>query len=232
MTMQLIIGIGVQFLQDLVASTSQTLDASQLGILLCAVIILAVISHRLPHMVAGMVVGGGHNGAIGGIGMMTLFAAGMTGMGVASRLSGNPAATLATEGVGEGAKMLQDRIAAAEAAMGGQKLQASTSSDTSDGPPSASPVSRGSSPSGSGKVSPISWYGRRSRAGSGGGKTSLAAAASSAGGVESVGGGKTTPEEPTLERPMSADEARGFGPDGNGGVEGQPYTPTSEDQVT
>jgi len=31
---------------------------------------------------------------------------------------------------------------------------------------------------------------------------------------------------------MSADEARGFGPDGNGGVEGQPYTPTSEDQAT
>ena len=64
--------------------------------------------------------------------MMTLFAPGMTGMGVASRLSGNPAAMLATEGVGEGAKMLQDRSAAAEAAMGGQKLQASTSSD---GPP-------------------------------------------------------------------------------------------------
>ena len=84
MTMQLIIGIGVQFLQDLVTSTSQTLDASQLGILLCAVIILAVISHQLPHMVAGMVVGGGHNGAIGGIGVMTLFAAAMTGMGLAS----------------------------------------------------------------------------------------------------------------------------------------------------
>jgi hypothetical protein len=46
------------------------------------------------------------------------------------------------------------------------------------------------------------------------------------------GGGKTTPSEPPLERPMSADEARGFGPDGNGGVEGQPYTPTSEDQIT
>ena len=74
MTMQLIIGIGVQFLQDLVASTSQNLDAGVLGILLCATIILAVISHRLPHMVAGMVVGGGHNGAIGGVGMMTLFA--------------------------------------------------------------------------------------------------------------------------------------------------------------
>jgi hypothetical protein len=54
--------------------TSQNLDAGVLGILLCATIILAVISHRLPHMVAGMVVGGGHNGAIGGVGMMTLFA--------------------------------------------------------------------------------------------------------------------------------------------------------------
>jgi P-type conjugative transfer protein TrbL len=233
MTMQLIIGIGVQFLQDLVASTSQTLDASQLGILLCAVIILAVISHRLPHMVAGMVVGGGHNGAIGGIGMMTLFAAGMTGMGLASRLSGNPAAMLTTEGVGEGAKMLQDRIAAAEAAMGSQKTQASCFGDTSgsgDGPAGASSVSK----SGSGKASPISWYGRRSRSESatgGGGKTSLATASGSAGGAAPEGGGKTT-AEPPLERPMSADEARGFGPDGNGGVEGQPYTPTSEDQAT
>ena len=238
MTMQLIIGIGVKFLQDLVASTGNNLDAGQLGILLCATIILAVISHRLPHMVAGMVVGGGHNGAIGGIGMMTLFAAGMTGMGLASRLSGNPAAMLAAEGVGEGAKMLQDRIAAAEAAMGSQKAQASSFTATSgpgDAMAGAHSVSKGSSSSSSGKGSPISWYGRRSRSGSaigGGGKTSVAAASSSAAGVEPVDGGKTTPAEPPLERPMSADEARGFGPDGNGGVEGQPYTPTSEDQMT
>jgi len=235
MTMKLIVAIGVRYLHDLVASTSPNLNASQLGILLCAVIILAVISHRLPHMVAGMVVGGGHNGAIGGIGMMTLFAAGMTGMGLASRLSGNLAAMLATEGVGEGAKMLQDRIAAAEAAMGGQKAQASSFTATSgpgDAMDGALSVSKGSSSSGSGKVSPISWYGRRSRSGSGGGKTSLAAASSSAAGAEPVDGGKTTPAEPPLERPMSADEARGFGPDGNGGVEGQPYTPTSEDQIT
>ena len=238
MTMQLIIGIGVKFLQDLVASTGNNLDAGQLGILLCATIILAVISHRLPHMVAGMVVGGGHNGAIGGIGMMTLFAAGMTGMGLASRLSGNPAAMLAAEGVGEGAKMLQDRIAAAEAAMGSQKAQASSFTATSgpgDAMAGAHSVSKGSSSSGSGKVSPISWYGRRSRSGSaigGGSKTSFAGASSSAAGAEPVDGGKTTPAEPPLERPMSADEARGFGPDGNGGVEGQPYTPTSEDQIT
>src|SRR6516165_9939930 len=238
MTMKLIVAIGVRYLHDLVASTSPNLNASQLGILLCAVIILAVISHRLPHMVAGMVVGGGHNGAIGGIGMMTLLAAGMTGMGLAGRLSGNPAAMLAVEGVGEGAKMLQDRIAAAEAAMGSQKAQASSFTATSgpgDAMAGAHSVSKGSSSSSSGKGSPISWDGRRSRSGSatgGGSKTSFAGASSSAAGAEPGDGGKTPPAEPPLERPMSADEARGFGPDGNGGVEGQPYTPTSEDQIT
>src|SRR6516225_1298799 len=129
MTMKLIVAIGVRYLHDLVASTSTTLDAGQLGILMCAAIILAVISHRLPQMVAGMVVGGGHNGAIGGIGVMTLLAAGMTGMSLASRMSGNAAAALATEGVGEGAKMLQDRIAAVEAAASSQRTQANTSSE-------------------------------------------------------------------------------------------------------
>jgi hypothetical protein len=94
--------------------------------------------------------------------MMTLFAAGMTGMGLASRLSGNPAAMLATEGVGEGAKMLQDRIAAAEAAMGSQKSQASTSGATSGpmgglaGSSGSSGASSGSSASGSGNASLIS----------------------------------------------------------------------------
>jgi type IV secretory pathway TrbL component len=96
MTMKLIVAIGVRYLHDLVASTSTTLDAAQLGIIMVAAIILAVISHRLPHIVAGMVVGGGHNGAIGGVGVMTLFAASMTGAGLVGRMSGNPAAMLAT----------------------------------------------------------------------------------------------------------------------------------------
>jgi type IV secretion system protein TrbL len=234
MTMKLIVAIGTRYLHDLVASTSTTLDARQLGILLCAVIILAVIYHRLPHIVAGMVVGGGHNGAIGGVGVMTLFAAGMTGMGLASRLSGNPAAMLATEGVGEGAKMLQDRIAAAEAAMGSQKTQASGFTATNgpgDALAGAPLASKGSSSSGSGNASLISWYRRRFRSGgasSGGSKTSLAPESSSTRGVEPVAGGKTTPSEPPLERPMSPDEARGFGPDGNGGSDDQPYTPKSK----
>ena len=224
MTMQLIIGIGVKFLQDLVASTGNNLDAGQLGILLCATIILAVISHRLPHMVAGMVVGGGHNGAIGGVGMMTLFAGTMTSASLAGRLSGNPAAALAIGGVGEGAKMLQDRIAAAEAAMGDQKSQQSISSDasgSSDGPIAGGSAAGGSSVASSTKQR--GWYGRRKTSGStgAGGKQTSGAPANS---------GFTA--EPPQERPMSADEARGFGPDGNGGSDDQPYTPKSGDKVT
>ena len=52
------------------------------------VIILAVISHRLPQMVAGMVVGGGHNGAIGGIGVMTLLGAGIAGASIVQFVGG------------------------------------------------------------------------------------------------------------------------------------------------
>jgi type IV secretion system protein VirB6/type IV secretion system protein TrbL len=235
MTMQLIIGIGVQFLQGLVAATSQTLDAGQLGILMCATIILAVISHRLPQMVAGMVVGGGHNGAIGGVGVMTLFAASMTGMGLAGRLSGNPAAMLAADAVTDGAKMLQDRIAAAEAAMSAQKTQANIASQTSDldsGSGSSTPGGPSSGGSGLGKLG--GWYGRRSRSRSAAEKAKVTAM-SDAGASSSVEGppsGGPPPAEPPQERAMSADEARGFGPDGNGGEDGQPYTPTNDDQVT
>jgi len=189
----------------------------------------------LPHMVAGMVVGGGYNGAIGGVGMMTLFAAGMTGMSLAGRLSGNPAAAVATEGVGEGAKMLQDRIAAAESAMGSQNPQASTFSASSVELAGASSTSTGTSSSSSGKASPISWYGRRTGSGSAtstASKTNVSAASSISSGAEQDDGGKAVPPEPPQERPMSADEARGFGPDGNGGSDDQPYTPTSDDQVS
>ena len=232
MTMELIIGIGIQFLKDLVQQSGDNPDIGQLGVLMCAAIILAVIAHRLPHMVAGMVVGGGHNGAIGGIGMMTLFAAGMTGMGLASRLSGNPAAAVAAEGVGEGAKMLQDRLAAVEAAMGAQRTQGSMATDTSGFGSGSSATGESTAKAGGFDLRDL--YGRRSRAGSAtsaGGTTAGAvgsgAAGSAAGGPQS-GGGKTTPAEPPLERPMSADEARGFGPDGNGGSDDQPYTPKSE----
>jgi hypothetical protein len=195
MTMQLIIGIGVQFLQQLVASTSQTLDASQIGILLSAVIILAVISHRLPHMVAGMVVGGGHNGAIGGVGVMTLFAAGMTGMGLATRLSGNPAAMLAAEGVGEGPRCCRIASLPPKLLWAARKPRRVVS------------VKRARLEMG--QLARARWASRvlgklalspgmgdapdRGVRPAEGGQTSFVAASGSAAGAEPVGGGKTTP---------------------------------------
>jgi type IV secretion system protein TrbL len=115
MTMQLIIGIGIQFLKDLVASTGQNLDAGALAIIMIACIILAVIAHRLPQMVAGMVVGGGHNGAIGGIGMMTLLGTGIA----ATSMAGSAAAAARTAGSSQAAaeanNLLMERIKLLEA---------------------------------------------------------------------------------------------------------------------
>ena len=116
MTMQLIIGIGVKFLQDLVASTGQNLDAGALAIIMVASIILLVIAHRLPQMVAGMVVGGGHNGAVGSVGIMALL-----GTGVAmTSMAGSAAAAARTAGVSQAAvdanQRLLDRIALLEEA--------------------------------------------------------------------------------------------------------------------
>jgi type IV secretion system protein TrbL len=233
MTMELIIGIGVQFLQQLVASTSSGLDAGALGILLCATIILAVISHRLPHMVAGMVLGGGNNGAIGGIGVMNVFAGAMMGASLAGRMGGNPAAVLATEGVGEGAKMLQERIAAAEAAMGNQQSRASMGGDSSDAWGGAIAGSLTDTPSTTGgSAAARGGQSRRGGATSGFGGSSIGkpAGASAPGDHIENGVREAEPPEPPLERPMSPDEQRGFGPDGNGGSDDQPYTPRGDDE--
>ena len=117
MTMQLIIGIGIKFLQDLVAETGQNLDAGALAIIMIACIILAVIAHRLPQMVAGMVVGGGHNGAIGGIGIMTLIGTAIAGSSLAGSAGAAASNAGASTAAAESHKLLLDRIAAAEAAI-------------------------------------------------------------------------------------------------------------------
>jgi type IV secretion system protein TrbL len=232
MTMKLIVAIGVRYLHELVAAVSTTLDAAQLGIILVAVIILAVISHRLPHMVAGMVLGGGNNGAIGGIGVMNVFAGAMMGASLAGRMGGSPAAALATEGVGEGAKMLQERIAAAEAAMGSQQSRASVGSDAWGGA-NAGSLTGAPSTTGGSAAAP----GGRSRRGGvssgfGGSSTGKPAGASAPGDQIEHGVREAEPPEPPLERPMSPDEQRGFGPDGNGGSDDQPYTPRGNDEQT
>jgi len=104
--MQLIIGIGVKYLQDLVAASGQTPDAPTLAVLMVACIILAVIAHRLPQMVAGMVVGGGHNGAVGSVGIMALLGTAVAG----ASMIGSAAAAARTAGVSQAAVDANQRL--------------------------------------------------------------------------------------------------------------------------
>ena len=214
MTMQLIIGIGIKYLQDLVASTGQNLDAGALAIIMIACIILAVVAHRLPQMVAGMVVGGGHNGAIGGVGIMTLLGAAIAGTSIV----GSAAAAARTAGVGTAAaeshQRLLDRIQATEeatAAGSGNGNFGSTNttarqgaSDAGAGVTGASRNPAGTDMGGSHRPTPTSNTSRPPNSAAGK-KTSTEQGPAASPRVEE-------PEEPPLTRPMTPDEQRGFPP--------------------
>jgi type IV secretion system protein TrbL len=219
MTMQLIIGMGIKFLQDVVASTGQALDPGSLGLIMVACIILAVIAHRLPQMVAGMVVGGGHNGAVGGVGIMTAIGGGMAltsiarGMGAAGAVGAGAAAV--SEGAAASHKLLLDRIAAAEAAIaagsgggsgenasvvnnpGGDANQSSAQGGLKKNGDKSGPVRSGNSPE----------TGRTPQTP----RTNVAASQSGnkSASVNIAPTGETAKEEP-LTRPMSPDAQRGY----------------------
>jgi type IV secretion system protein TrbL len=98
LTMELLVGVGTTFLQNLVAATAQALNPATMGVIMAASIILLVMSHRLPAMVAGMVTGAAHNGGIGVVGFMTavaaiganrIFGSGSAVMTAATRLIGS-----------------------------------------------------------------------------------------------------------------------------------------------
>ena len=216
MTMQLIIGIGIKFLQDLVAETGQNLDAGALAIIMIACIILAVIAHRLPQMVAGMVVGGGHNGAIGGIGIMTLIGTAIAG----SSLAGSAAAAASNAGASTAAaeshKLLLDRIAAAEAAIaagGGNGnigfANTTTRQDMNAADAGAGVTGAGRNPTGTdtGASHRPTTASNTSRA-----AVSPAREKTSTGPAPAVSPRAEEPDEPPLTRPMTPDEQRGFPP--------------------
>jgi P-type conjugative transfer protein TrbL len=73
MTMEMIIGIGAQFLQSLVAMMGDMANPQEMTVIMVAAFILAGISHRLPNMVAG-IIGGSHG--VGHAGLMTALAFG------------------------------------------------------------------------------------------------------------------------------------------------------------
>jgi len=213
MTMQLIIGIGIKYLQDLVASTGQNLDAGALAIIMIACIILAVVAHRLPQMVAGMVVGGGHNGAIGGVGIMTLLGAAIAGTSIV----GSAAAAARTAGVSQAAvdanQRLLDRIALLEeanAAGSGNGNDATQNSIRPDSNTTDSGLGQGGNPTSPDTIAssarPTTTANTsRVTASPADGKTSTGPAPAASAETEES-------DEPPLTRPMTPDEQRGFPP--------------------
>jgi type IV secretion system protein TrbL len=219
MTMQLIIGIGIQYLKDLVAATGQDLDAGSLAIIMVACIILAVIAHKLPQMVAGMAMGGGHNGAVGSVGIMTLLGATIAGTSLARSAAIASGAGAVSEGATASYKLLMDRIQAAEAAIaagggnGGSVAPhaGATSGSTTTGPTGSS-LGGGLTGGGAGRgpTNPASDNRlasafSRQAASPGGTSTSTGSAPASA--LESQ-----EESEERLTRPMTPDEQRGFPP--------------------
>jgi len=213
MTMQLIIGLGIKFLQDLVASTGTNLDAPSLAIIMVACIILLVIAHRLPQMVAGMVVGGGHNGAVGSVGIMALLG---TGIAMTS-MAGSAAAAARTAGVSQAAvdanQRLLDRIAlleesnAAGSGNGNNAIHNSTRQDTNTpdsglrqgrNPTSPDTIASSARPTTTANTSRVT-------ASPADGKTSTGPAPPASAETEES-------DEPPLTRPMTPDEQRGFPP--------------------
>jgi type IV secretion system protein TrbL len=213
MTMQLIIGLGIKFLQDLVASTGTNLDAPSLAIIMVACIILLVIAHRLPQMVAGMVVGGGHNGAVGSVGIMALLG---TGIAMTS-MAGSAAAAARTAGVSQAAvdanQRLLDRIAlleeanAAGSGNGNDAIQNSIRPNTNT-PDSGMGLGRNPTRSGTvaGSARPTTTANTSRVTASPAGKNT------STGPAPAASAEAEEPDEPPLTRPMTPDEQRGFPP--------------------
>jgi type IV secretion system protein TrbL len=92
MTMLLIVGIGTQFLQQLVTAAGQTPDIPSLAGLMGAAIVLALICHKLPKILSEMATGGGWGGHVGGYSVLALVSL----MSLAGRTAAAPVAGAAS----------------------------------------------------------------------------------------------------------------------------------------
>jgi hypothetical protein len=222
MTMQLIIGIGTQYLQQLLIAAGTALDAPTLAALMVASIILAVIAHKLPQMVAGMTVGSGHNGGIGSIGIMGLLGAAT----IATSMARSAALSSGAAAVSEGAttssyKLLMDRIQAAEAAIaagGSNGGNVAPGAGMMSGPTGAG-VGLGGGLTGGGMGTRPAGPARSNTLASASSTLRQTAVTASSGGANpstgsepTVASGAEHPEEPPPTRPTTPDEQRGFPP--------------------
>jgi type IV secretion system protein TrbL len=76
MTLSVIVGVGLQFFQE-AAAAMKSANAGDLGMLVVAALILAVLSHSLPNLVAN-IASGGHGHGVGNLGLLS-------GIGAAAR---------------------------------------------------------------------------------------------------------------------------------------------------
>jgi hypothetical protein len=217
--LQLIIGLGIKFLQNLVASTGDNPDVGQLALVMVACIILAVIAHKLPQMVAGMAVGGGHNGAVGSVGIMTLLGAAIAGTSLARGAAMASGAGAVSEGGTASYKLLMDRIQAAEAAIaagsgndGSVAPHAGVTSGSTMTGPTGSSLGGGITGGGAdrGPTNPAS--GNRLASAFSRQAVSPGGASTSAGSASASAPERQEESEEPLTRPMTPDEQRGYPP--------------------
>jgi type IV secretion system protein TrbL len=83
LVMQLVVGIGIKFLQGLVNASGAHPDIPGMATLMIATLIIMVLSHRLPALVSNIAVGSGHHGGIGAMGVMGLVGAAMAASSIA-----------------------------------------------------------------------------------------------------------------------------------------------------
>jgi len=89
MTMELIIGLSVKFIQGMVAQVNASPSGEDVAAIAFAMIVLAIISDKLPSMVAGIVTGG--HGGHHGLGLLGL-ASGVAAVQTAAQMAaGGPA---------------------------------------------------------------------------------------------------------------------------------------------
>ena len=179
------------------------------------VIILAVIAHQLPKMVAGMVTGGGgYGGHVGGMGVMTMLSAALAGSSIARAMAaGGADSAAAGTAMDDSYQTLMDRIAVLEGANAAGGVDSAMSAGRNNWTGQGGMESAGESSSAQGarwsgparESAGLAWLGDPKNV-SGGGKASSKAKAQLSGTTAQ----STEPPEPPLDHPISPDEQRGF----------------------
>jgi len=165
LVMQLVVGIGIKLLQGLVNTAGAHPDIPGMASLMIATLIIMVLSHRLPALVANIAVGSGHHGGIGAMGVMGMVGGAMAASSIARSFAGaaGPIGAAGSLAMSAGDKIME-RISAAAGGGNGNgngsspppapvrmnAMAPSNAPSSRSAPSSPPPVSSAASTSGSG----------------------------------------------------------------------------------